>query len=56
MVLKWKPASGTGVEFEAEATDPDGITGTPTWQWASSSTQNRDLQPHQRRNFGHLRA
>ena len=45
VVLKWKPASGTGVEFEAEATDPDGITGTPTWQWASSSTQKGTFSP-----------
>ena len=35
VILTWKPASGTGVDFKATVTDPDGITGTPTWQWAS---------------------
>ena len=39
MVLKWKPASGTGVEFEAELSDPDGFSGTPTWQWSSATSQ-----------------
>ena len=39
VVLKWKPASGTGVEFGAMLTDPDGISGTPTWQWSSASSQ-----------------
>ena len=39
VVLKWKPASGTGVEFEAEVSDPDGISGTPTWQWSGADSQ-----------------
>ena len=39
VVLKWKPASGTGVEFEAEISDADGISGIPTWQWASAGPQ-----------------
>ena len=38
LTLMWKP-SVSDVEFKAEVADPDGITGTPTWQWASSATQ-----------------
>lgn len=41
LTLTWKPGANTNeVDFEAEVTDPDGITGTPTWQWASASTRN----------------
>ena len=39
VVLKWKPASGTGVEFEAEVSDPDGFSGIPTWQWSGADSQ-----------------
>ena len=29
-----------GVELTASLTDPDGVSGTPTWQWARSGTRN----------------
>ena len=35
----WKP-SGSDVEFEAKLSDGDVITGTPTWQWSESDSQN----------------
>ena len=40
ITLMWKPASGSGVQFEAKLTDPDGTSVTPTWQWASAGSQN----------------
>ena len=40
LILTWKPATGSGVEFEAKLTDPDGISGTTTWQWASAASQS----------------
>ncbi len=40
VTMMWKPGSGSNVDFSAEVTDPDGITGTPTWQWASATTQS----------------
>ena len=40
VTMMWKPGSGSNVDFSAEVIDPDGITGTTTWQWAGSSTQN----------------
>ena len=40
ITLMWKPASGSGVQFEAKLTDPDGITGTRTWQWSSADSRS----------------
>ncbi len=40
VTMMWKPGSGSNVDFSAKVIDPDGITGTPTWQWAGSSTQS----------------
>ena len=40
VTLKWQPASGSGVDFTATLTDPDGISGTPSWQWQELGNQN----------------
>ena len=39
VTMMWKPGTGTNVDFSAEVEDPDGISGTTTWQWASASTR-----------------
>ena len=40
LILTWKLGSGSDVEFEAKLTDPDGITGTTTWQWSSTDSRS----------------
>ena len=39
VTLMWKP-SGSDVEFEAKLSDGDVVTGTPTWQWSESDSEN----------------
>ena len=56
ITLMWKPASGSGVQFEAKLTDPDGVSGTTYLAVGQRRFAKRNLHRHQRRNLGYFRA